>query len=115
MEAECVTIVTELAVTDVLRFFAHGDFTKAGVVPTLAPAMDITIPSNFERFLYHHSGNNAQWLKKSMDIAKDTIGFTMGVSVPGRERTSCCRAQQAPITCTCLLRVAPPPRLSHSE
>ncbi len=72
------------------RFFADGDFTKSGVVlPTLAPAMDITIPSNFERFLYHHSGDNAEWLRHVMGVAKDTVGWTMGVTVPGQERTIC--------------------------
>ncbi len=60
------------------RFFAHGDFTKAAVAATLAPAMDITIPSNFERFLFHHSGNNAAWLKHWMGVAKDTVGWVMG-------------------------------------
>ncbi len=69
------------------RFFAHGDFTKAAVQATLAPAMDITIPSNFERFLFHHAGNNPAWLCAAMETAKDTIGFTMGVTVPGRART----------------------------
>ena len=60
------------------RFIAAGDFTKHTVVPSLAPAMDITIPSNFERFLYHHSGNDATWLSTAMQVAKDTAGWRMG-------------------------------------
>ncbi len=70
------------------RYFAHGDFTKSSTVAaTLAPAMDITIPSNFERFLFHNSGNDAAWLKACMTACKDSVGFTMGVSVTGTPRT----------------------------
>jgi threonine synthase len=34
------------------RFFQHGDYSARAVQPSLAPAMDIVVPSNFERFLY---------------------------------------------------------------
>jgi threonine synthase len=64
---------------DILHRFIHaGDFTKHVVEPSLAPAMDITIPSNFERFLFHHSGENAAWLASTMAVTKDTPGFSMG-------------------------------------
>jgi threonine synthase len=62
------------------RFISNGDFTKHSVEPSLAPAMDITVPSNFERFLFHHSGDNAAWVTSAMAVAKDTPGFTMGAT-----------------------------------
>jgi len=49
------------------RFFAHGDYSSKGCVPTLAPAMDITKASNFERYLFHLLGNDAVALKECME------------------------------------------------
>ena len=49
------------------RFFAHGDYSAKGCVPTLAPAMDITKASNFERYLFHLLGNDASALRECMD------------------------------------------------
>jgi len=49
------------------RFFAHGDYSSKGCVPTLAPAMDITKASNFERYLFHLLGNDAAALRECMD------------------------------------------------
>lgn len=39
---------------------------------TLSPSMDITISSNFERFLYHMSGDNASVLKSKMTEFEST-------------------------------------------
>lgn len=35
------------------RFFRTGVYERKGVLPTLAPAMDIQISSNFERYLWY--------------------------------------------------------------
>jgi len=35
------------------RFFTDGVYARGTVVPTLSPAMDIQVASNFERYLYH--------------------------------------------------------------
>jgi len=40
------------------RLFDEGILAVDGVVPTHAPAMDIQIPSNLERYLYELSGGN---------------------------------------------------------
>jgi len=45
------------------RFFAHdGDYSlhREGVAQTLSPSMDIGVSSNFERFLFHVGGDDAQ-------------------------------------------------------
>ena len=51
------------------RFFAHGgDYSldKQGVFETLAPSMDIGVSSNFERFLFHMSDDNADAMARLM-------------------------------------------------
>jgi threonine synthase len=51
------------------RFIANADYTKRECKATLAPAMDITIPSNFERYLYVLAGEDgalvAQWMEQT--------------------------------------------------
>lgn len=54
------------------RFLSKGDYSAQPVVPTLAPAMDIVIPSNFERYLYHLVGNNVTILAECMKSIKET-------------------------------------------
>lgn len=50
------------------RFFRHDDYSLAGVVPTLSPSMDIQVASNFERYLYYRVGEDADALRKLMDV-----------------------------------------------
>jgi threonine synthase len=42
------------------RFFSKGDYSLAntGVAETISPSMDIGISSNFERYLFHMTGDN---------------------------------------------------------
>jgi threonine synthase len=47
------------------RLIAEGDYSKKDSVPSKAPAMDITVPSNFERYLFW-LGGDAKTLKKWM-------------------------------------------------
>ncbi|CAN0119549.1 unnamed protein product, partial [Scytosiphon promiscuus] len=42
------------------RFFSTGKYWREGVVPTLAPSMDICVSSNFERYLFHLSGDDGE-------------------------------------------------------
>ena len=42
------------------RFISGGDYSKGEFKQTLAPAMDISIPSNFERYLFDLSGRSGE-------------------------------------------------------
>jgi len=48
------------------RYFADGDYSGKGVSQTISPSMDIQVSSNFERFLFHMSGNDAALMAKLM-------------------------------------------------
>ncbi|CBN76262.1 Threonine synthase [Ectocarpus siliculosus] len=61
-------LVVAVNENDILhRFFSTGKYWREGVVPTLAPSMDICVSSNFERYLFHLSGDDGEvlagWLK----------------------------------------------------
>jgi threonine synthase len=65
---------------DVLpRFFAGGDYAPQSSRPTLANAMDVGAPSNFERLRYWHGGDDdalrAAFVAESVgdDVIRDTI------------------------------------------
>jgi len=60
------------------RFFSEGDYTARTCVPTLAPAMDITKSSNFERYLFHLLGDDAAALGACMESIRTTGGFDLG-------------------------------------
>ena len=52
---------------DVLhKLFSKNSYKKGKVNPTLAPSMDISVASNFERLLFHLYKNNSQLLKDNM-------------------------------------------------
>ncbi len=48
------------------RFFNSGEYSIGSVHQTLAPAMDIQVASNFERYLYHKVGCDAERLSDLM-------------------------------------------------
>merc|ERR1740115_529963 len=48
------------------RFWEKGDYSSSDVTQTLTPSMDIQISSNFERFLFHQTGDNATELAAMM-------------------------------------------------
>ncbi len=54
------------------RFFSHGAYYKEEVHATWSPSMDIQISSNFERFLYSLSDNNAEQLSGWMETFRTT-------------------------------------------
>lgn len=54
------------------RFFTQGEMTAQTVEPTLSPAMDIQISSNFERFLFDLYGRDAEKLRASMKTFRST-------------------------------------------
>ena len=49
------------------RFFNSGVYSGGKVHHTLAPAMDIQVASNFERYLYHKVGDDAAGLSSLME------------------------------------------------
>ncbi len=49
------------------RFFSKNDYSKQGVVPTVAPSMDIQVSSNFERLLFIEHGCDANKINQLMD------------------------------------------------
>ena len=58
---------------DVLhRFLETGSYTKAPALQTIAPSMDISVSSNFERYLLYVAGNSTATLKKWMDQFEST-------------------------------------------
>jgi len=48
------------------RYFSAGDYSSGVVTETVTPSMDIQVSSNFERFLYHMSGDDAALMAKLM-------------------------------------------------
>ena len=58
---------------DVLhRFLQTGVYRKNPATLTIAPSMDISISSNFERYLYYLAGGSAETLASWMDIFEST-------------------------------------------
>ncbi|MGC9017556.1 MAG: threonine synthase [Caldimicrobium sp.] len=48
------------------RFVNYGDYSQREVVPTISPAMDIQVASNFERYLYYFYGEDPEKTSKIM-------------------------------------------------
>eukprot|EP00051_Salpingoeca_urceolata_P006755 m.89395 g.89395 ORF g.89395 m.89395 type:complete len:879 (+) comp14972_c1_seq2:155-2791(+) len=75
-------LVVATNVNDILhRFFSSSDYTSRSVVPSLAPAMDIVIPSNFERYLYHLTGNDPAAVTEHMRKIKATGVLDLGADL----------------------------------
>ena len=53
------------------RFFDSGDMSSRAVVPTLSPAMDIQVSSNFERLLFDLAGNDPDVVNTAMETFRD--------------------------------------------
>jgi len=71
-------IVVATNANDILhRFISEGDYTQGEFLATSAPAMDITIPSNFERYLFDMSGRNGAVLASWMEQIKEKGTFAM--------------------------------------
>lgn len=73
MGAPIVAIVAATNANDTLaRFFNTGEFRADDTRATLAPAMDISKPSNFERWLWFRLGRDGAKLRAALEsVAKD--------------------------------------------
>jgi len=58
------------------RFFSSGNYSVGDVEPSLAPSMDIQIASNFERFLYYTTGEDAAKTRETMSEIKERKAFS---------------------------------------
>ncbi|KAK7241918.1 threonine synthase [Aureococcus anophagefferens] len=78
MGCPCKSLVVATNANDILaRFFATGTHTPPpSVVETVTPSMDISVSSNFERFVYHCCGDDDKILKGLMDTFEATGAFT---------------------------------------
>ncbi|MBT5456997.1 MAG: threonine synthase, partial [Rhodospirillaceae bacterium] len=54
------------------RFFETGEMSMSPVVPTLAPAMDIQVSSNFERLMFDLCGRDGRVMTQSMAAFRDS-------------------------------------------
>ncbi len=59
------------------RFFNSGTYSVSRVVPTLSPAMDIQVASNFERYLYYRLGQDPEKLRSLMETFETTGSLTL--------------------------------------
>lgn len=66
------------------RYFETGAMTVDGVVPTLSPAMDIQVSSNFERLLYEAYGRDGDAVKRLMDGLSQSGSYTVEQSARDR-------------------------------
>ena len=61
------TLVVATNVNDILhRALQQGDYSAAGVTPTITPSMDIQVSSNFERLLFDVGGRDGAALAEQM-------------------------------------------------
>ena len=59
------------------RFFTNGEYHREPIAITLSPSMDICVSSNFERYLFHLAGNDAEVLRSWMKDFESTHKLTI--------------------------------------
>jgi threonine synthase len=59
------------------RYFETGAMTTEQVVPSLSPAMDIQVSSNFERLLFESYGRDGNAVKRLMDGLAQSGSYTV--------------------------------------
>lgn len=65
------------------RFFNTGEYSTGDVVPTYSPSMDIQVASNFERYLYHFLGNDAEKVASLMSEFDRVKRLTVPMKLDG--------------------------------
>lgn len=72
---------------DVLhRFFATGQYTRHPAIFTIAPSMDISISSNFERYLFYLADQRSDTLNEWMSTFETTGTLSLGPELLARAR-----------------------------
>lgn len=59
------------------RFFSRGEYHREKIQKTISPSMDICVSSNFERYLYHLSGDDSSTLASWMGAFESTGKLTI--------------------------------------
>jgi threonine synthase len=59
------------------RFFTKGEYHRESIHPTISPSMDICVSSNFERYLFHLTGNDSKLLNRWMQEFEMTSTLTL--------------------------------------
>jgi len=54
------------------RFFKKGEYHRENIQKTISPSMDICVSSNFERYLFHLSGDDSSTLASWMSAFEST-------------------------------------------
>jgi threonine synthase len=73
---------------DILTRFVHSGVYAAGEVhPTLSPAMDIQIASNFERYLYYLHGEDAASVRTLIETMQGTGQLSVNETLHGTVRS----------------------------
>jgi threonine synthase len=86
MGLPCDRLLIATNANDILaRFFETGAMTARPVAPTLSPAMDIQVSSNFERLLFDMCGRDSRAVRQSMAAFRES--GVMSVS-PGALRAA---------------------------
>ena len=63
---------------------SQGEYRREKLKETIAPAMDISISSNFERFLYHMADDDANTLRGWMETFEKTQCLTATTALKAR-------------------------------
>jgi len=72
------------------KFFETGMYIRQPSQPTLAPSMDISISSNFERYLYYLADENSSVLASWMRIFESTGNLSVPYRTLHRARDDFC-------------------------
>ena len=85
MGAPIAGLVLATNENDILsRFFRGGEYSLGEVRQTLAPAMDIQVASNFERYLYYRLGCDGERLRAMMASFAETGSLTVAPDATGQ-------------------------------
>jgi len=68
------------------RFFQAGDMSARPVVPTLSPAMDIQVSSNFERLLFDLADNDPRIVNQAMAAFREVCAMACPPEIRDRAR-----------------------------